>query len=314
MKWVDPTLTLAACGSTARNMPTFGRWDDEVLEHTFELIDFVSLHTYLNNYAGDTAAFLASPDVLDCFIGEVVAIADAVAARRRSRKRLMLTLDEWNVWYRTRRKRADRVKEGWPIAPAILEEIYNMEDALAFGGACICLLNHADRVKAACLAQLVNVIAPIMTETGGPAWRQTIFWPFAQISRLGRGSVLRAKVISETYFACYYDPRGTEDHHFPVEAPYLKTAVVADVTGGVSLFLLNRDLKQEMRVTVDARNFGRLGVKEATQLHHVDLKAINDKEGPLRVKPERLDHVEVSAGGLSMTLLPASWNVIRLEP
>src|SRR5262249_60729234 len=100
MRWVDPTLTLAACGSTARNMPTYGRWDDEVLEHTFELIDFVSLHTYLNNYAGDTAAFLASCDVLDCFIDEVVAIADAVAARRRSRKRLLLTLDEWNVWYR----------------------------------------------------------------------------------------------------------------------------------------------------------------------------------------------------------------------
>jgi alpha-L-arabinofuranosidase len=314
MKWIDPTLTLAVCGSTARNMPTFGRWDDEVLEHTFELIDFVSLHTYLNNYAGDTAAFLASPDVLDSFIDEVVAIADAVAARRRSRKRLMLTLDEWNVWYRTRRKRADRVKEGWPTAPAILEEIYNMEDALTFGGACISLLNHADRVKAACLAQLVNVIAPIMTETGGPAWRQTIFWPFAQMSRLGRGSVLRTKVKSETYSASYFDPRGGEDHHFPVEAAYLKTAVVADVTGGVSLFLLNRDLKQEMRVSVDARNFGRLKVKEATQLHHVDLKAINDKEVPMRVKPERLDHVEVGAGGLSTTLLPASWNVIRLEP
>jgi alpha-N-arabinofuranosidase len=314
MKWVDPTLTLAACGSTARNMPTFGRWDDEVLEHTFELIDFVSLHTYLNNYAADTAAFLASPDVLDSFIDEVVAIADAVAARRRSRKRLMLTLDEWNVWYRTRRKRTDRVKEGWPTAPAILEEIYTMEDALAFGGACISLLNHADRVKAACLAQLVNVIAPIMTETGGPAWRQTIFWPFAQMSRMGRGSVLRTNVISETYRASYYDPRGAEDHHFPVEAAYLKTAVVADVTGGVSLFLLNRDLKQEMLVSVDARNFGRLRVKEATQLHHVDLKAINDKAVPMRVKPERLDHVEVGADGLSMTLLPASWNVIRLEP
>ena len=153
-----------------------------------------------------------------------------------------------------------------------------------------------------------------MTETGGPAWRQTIFWPFAQMSRLGRGSVLKAKVISDTYRASYYDPRGSEDHHFPVEAAYLKTAVVADVAGGVSLFLLNRDLQQEMRVTVDARNFGRLSVKEATQLHHVDLKAINDKAAPMRVRPERLDHVEVGADGLAMTLLPASWNVIRLEP
>ena len=90
---------------------------------------------------------------MDSFIDEVVAIADAVVARRRSPKRMMLCFDEWNVWYRTRRNRRDRVKEGWPIAPPILEEQYNMVDALAFGGLCISLLNHADRIKAACLAQ-----------------------------------------------------------------------------------------------------------------------------------------------------------------
>jgi alpha-N-arabinofuranosidase len=313
MRWTDPTVTLAVCGSTSRTMPTFGRWDDEVLDHTFELIDFVSLHTYLNNYAGDTAAFLASPDVLDSFIEEVVAIADAVAARRRSPKRLMLTLDEWNVWYRTRRTRSDRVKEGWPIAPPILEEIYNMEDALVFGGACISILNHADRVKTACLAQLVNVIAPIMTETGGSAWRQTIFWPFAQMSRLGRGSVLRTKISSETYATSYYDPRGTQDHHFPVQACYLKAAVVADTKGGVSLFLLNRDLRQEMKVAIDARNFRCVAVKEASQLHHDDLKATNDRTSPMRVKPEELTTIELGAKGIEVTLKPASWNVIRLE-
>ncbi len=186
MRWIDPSIELAACGSSGRNMPTYGRWEDEVLEHTFDQVEYISLHTYFNNYADDLESFLASPDMMDSFIDEVVAIADGVAARRHSQKRIMLSFDEWNVWYRTRRKRADRVKEGWPVAPPILEEIYNMEDALVFGGACISLLNHADRVKAACLAQLVNVIAPIMTETGGPAWRQTIFWPFAQMSRLGR--------------------------------------------------------------------------------------------------------------------------------
>ena len=174
-------------------MPTFGAWEDEVLEHCFDHVDYISLHTYLNNYADDTPAFLAGPDLMDSFIEEVVAIADAVRRGGARPKRIMLSFDEWNVWYRTRRKREDRVKPGWPVAPPILEEIYNMEDALAFGGACISLLNHADRVKAACLAQLVNVIAPIMTETGGPAWRQTIFHPVrADSASLGRGTVLRA--------------------------------------------------------------------------------------------------------------------------
>ncbi len=97
MKLVDPTIELAVCGSSGRNMPTFGTWEDVVLEHCFEQVEFTSLHTYLNNYADDTASFLASPDLMDSFIEEVVAIADAVAARRRSAKRIMLSFDEWNV-------------------------------------------------------------------------------------------------------------------------------------------------------------------------------------------------------------------------
>src|SRR5258708_38183660 len=109
MKWVDPTIELAACGSSGRTMPTFGAWEDTVLEHTFDHVEYISLHTYLNNYANDTAAFLASPDLMDSFIEEVVAIADAVAARRSSARRIMLSFDEWNVWYRTRRHRGERV-------------------------------------------------------------------------------------------------------------------------------------------------------------------------------------------------------------
>ena len=227
MKWIDPSIELAACGSSGRTMPTFGVWEDVVLEHCFDHVEYISLHTYLNNYAEDYPAFLASPDLMDSFIEEVVAIADAVAARRRSSKRIMLSFDEWNVWYRTRRSRAQRVQPDWPVAPRILEEVYTMADALAFGGACISLLNHADRVTCACLAQLVNAIAPIMTEPGGPAWRQTIFYPFAQMSRFGRGQVLRARVDSPTYAATYYDPRGAEDHRYPLPAvPYLKLAAV----------------------------------------------------------------------------------------
>src|SRR5262245_13445167 len=315
MKWVDPTLTLAACGSTSRNMPTFGRWDDEVLEHTFELIDFISLHTYLNNYRGDTPAFLAAPDLMDAFIEEVVAIADAVAARLRSPKRLSLSFDEWNVWYRTRRTRADRVKEGWPVAPPILEEVYTVEDALAFGGACISLLNHADRVKCACLAQLVNVIAPIMTETGGAAWRQTIFYPFAQFSRYGRGRVLRSQLFCDTYSATYYDPRGSIDQSYPIPAaPYLKLAAVAGTAGGLSLFLLNRDLVQPLTVAVEARGFGALTVAEALQLNDHDLAAVNSAAAPERVKPTVLAEVACDGAKLSLTLAPASWNLVALAP
>ena len=315
MRWIDGSIELAACGSSGRKMATFGAWEDTVLEHTFDHVEFISLHTYLNNYAGDTAAFLASPDLMDSFIDEVVAIADAVAARRRSSKRIMLSFDEWNVWYRTRRNRGERVKAGWPVAPEILEEVYNVEDALAFGGACISLLNHADRVKAGCLAQLVNAIAPIMTETGGPAWRQTIFFPFAHFSNFGRGRVLRAQVDSPTYAANYFDPSGAQDLYFPIPAaPYLKVSAVHDEGGKfLTVFALNRHLTEEMPLRIEANGFSGLAVEQAIQLRDKDLKATNTKGQPDRVVPSALAGVKVEAGAVQATLLPASWNVIRLK-
>jgi len=315
MRWIDPRIELAACGSSGRNMPTFGAWEETVLEHTFDQVEYISLHTYINNYRGDTVALLAAPDLMDSFIDEVVAIADAVAAKRRSGKRIMLSFDEWNIWYRTRRTRVARVKEGWPVAPPILEELYSMEDALAFGGMCISLLNHADRVKAACLAQLVNVIAPIMTATGGPAWRQTIFFPFADMSRHGRGRVLRSLVECDTFAANYYDPRGTIDQFFPIpSAPYLKLAAVADAQGGLKLLALNRHLTEALELDVSARGFASLAVAGATQLRHSDLHARNTQQAPDTVAPRPLDGVSIEGARIRATLPPASWNTIRLQP
>jgi alpha-L-arabinofuranosidase len=315
MKWLQPDIELAACGSSSRNMPSFGAWEDEVLEHTFDHVDFISLHTYLNNWAGDTPAFLGSCDLMDRFIEEVVAIADAVAARRASGKRLMLAFDEWNVWYRTRSERpGPRGKPAWPVAPHILEEAYTLEDALAFGGAAIALLNHADRVKVACLAQLVNAIAPIMTDTGGPAWRQTIFHPFAHFSRLGRGIVLRAEVECGTYEATYYDPRGPADLYYPLPAvPYLKLAAVSDpATGELTLFALNRHLEQPLAVEIEMPGYGMARLVEAQQLCGPDLQACNTRDDPERVRPMPLRDVAPAADGLRCTLQPASWNVIRV--
>ena len=316
MKWVDGSIELAACGSSGRRMPSFGAWEDTVLEHTFDHVDWISLHTYLNNYADDTPAFLASPDLMDSFIEEVVAIADAVAARRRSRKRIMLSFDEWNVWYRTRRPRAARIKPGWPVAPSILEEAYDMQDALAFGGAVISLLNHADRVRCACLAQLVNVIAPIMTETGGGAWRQTIFWPFADFSNHGRGEVLRARIESETYDTAYLDPAGPDDHTLsPVnDVPFLKLAAVHAGGGCLNVFALNRDLANPLRLEMEARSFPTLALRGAATLHHANLRAGNTAGAPDTVRPAALSGVAVTGTRVTAELPPASWNVLRFGP
>lgn len=298
MRWTSEGLQLAACGSSFRDMPTYGTWEYTVLDHCFEEVDYISLHQYFENYEDEIDRFLTVIDKLERFIVEVAAIADAVAAKRRSSKRIMLSLDEWNVWYRARAGEQLR-GVGWPEAPELLEEVYNFEDALVVGGALLTMMNNADRVKSACLAQLVNVIGPIMTETGGPAWRQTIFHPFAQASRRGHGQVLRTKVETGSFSA-----GGIED------APLLVASVVEDpATGEATVFALNRSTDQEMELTVELRGMGARELAGAEELHHADLKAVNSKDAPDAVAPVPHPAARLAGDTLTATLKPLSWNV-----
>lgn len=300
MRSVDPSIQLAACGSSKHDMPTYGVWEDRVLEHCFEEVDFISLHHYFGNHLDSTAEYLANVELTDLFIKEIVAVADSVAARRHSTKRIMLSFDEWNVWYKARSAQ-DRSQPGWPQAPRLIEEVYNHEDALLVGGALITLMNNADRVKVACLAQLVNVIGPIMTEPGGQAWRQTIFFPFAQASKYARGRVLRCLIDSPSYQA----------ETFAV-VPYLCAAVVHDdESGQTAIFALNRHLSESQNITIELRGVGNQQcLVEALELYHSDMKATNTSASPDTVIPEDNVDVEVSGDRVSAELKPGSWNVI----
>jgi alpha-L-arabinofuranosidase len=298
MRWVDPGVQLTACGSSNRGMPTYGHWEHDVLERCFENVDFISLHQYFRNDANNIRTYFSVIEDLDYFIKEVVAIADAVAAKRRSPKRIMLSLDEWNVWYKAHTP-ADLRKRGWPEAPPLIEEIYNFEDALIVAGVLITLMNNADRVKVACLAQLVNVIGAIMTERGGAAWRQTIFHPFAQCAQFGHGEVLRTNVKTDSY--------ATESHP---KIDFLLSSVLHDPgSGRATVFALNRSTTEEMQLAVELRGLGARRLVEATELHHPDLKASNTRGAPSLVAPKK--HGDASTAGtiLRAKLRPLSWNV-----
>ncbi|ESQ93492.1 alpha-N-arabinofuranosidase [Asticcacaulis sp. AC460] len=302
MRWISPDLELAACGSSQRAMPTYAKWEYEVLDECFEQVDFISLHAYFRNDGNDIAEFFGEIDNLKVYIDEIIAVSDAVAAKRRSKKRIMLSFDEWNVWYKAHRPE-DLKKPGWPEAPPLLEELYNFEDALVVGGALLTLMNRADRVKAACLAQLVNVIGPIFTETGGPAWRQTIFHPIADCTRNGHGEILKLKVDSTTFT--------TKAHG---EVPHLiACGVFNPETGQVSLFALNRSTEETMELDVDLRGLGEaLKVGESQELYDPNLKAINSKAAPDAVSPKPNGTARISGSRFTATLKPQSWNVFTL--
>lgn len=138
------------------------------MERGYDVIDYISMHQYYDNVDNDTPSFLANSVDLDQFITNVAAICDYVKGKKHSDKTVNISLDEWNVWYHSAEQ--DKKLKKWVQKPHQLEDIYNFEDALLVGSMLITILRHADRVKIACLAQLVNVIAPIMTSDTG-AWR-----------------------------------------------------------------------------------------------------------------------------------------------
>jgi alpha-N-arabinofuranosidase len=308
MRMVDPGLELIACGSSSSAMPTFGSWEATVLEHAYDQVDYISCHAYYEELDGDLASFLASPADMDHFIEAVVATADHVRAKRRATKRINLSFDEWNVWYLSR-YRAQNPGDGWPVAPRIIEDQYNVADAIVVGGLLISLLRHSDRVTAACLAQLVNVIAPIRSEPGGPAWRQTIFHPFAQAARYARGTVLRTEATTPTYETARYG-----------EVPVIDT-VATHITDGdgpdgdeLTILAVNRHTSDAVELAIDLRAFPGYMPVEHTVLADPEIRAANTLHHPDRVRPRAAPTGPVTDGYLTVALRPISWNVIRLRP
>lgn len=299
MKMLDPTIETVACGSSALTMPTFGEWEDTVLMEAYDQVDYLSLHQYYGNRDDDSAGFLANTVAMDQFISSVISICDAVKAKKRGKKEIHLSFDEWNVWYHSNEQ--DRKIKPWSQHPHQLEDVYNLEDALLVAGMMITMLRHADRVKVACLAQLVNVIAPIMTSDTG-AWKQTIYYPFELISNLGRGTVLHTEMTVPFYESAHGD------------APYLDSvAVMNEEEETVTIFAVNKSFEEKMELTADLRQFEGYRVDKHVILTHPDLKAENTETHPNKVAPHANGNAELDGGHLTAVLPIQSFNVITMK-
>ncbi|MBO3083463.1 arabinosylfuranosidase ArfA [Cellulomonas fengjieae] len=302
MRMVDPDLELVACGSSGVAIPTFGEWERIVLAEAYEQVDLISAHAYYWEEDGDLGSFLASAVDMDHFVDSVSATADAVRAHKKVDKRIHISFDEWNVWYQHRAESRPPTGHDWPVAPVLLEDRYNVADAVVVGNLLISLLRHTDRVHAASLAQLVNVIAPIMTEPGGRSWKQTIFHPFAQASRYARGDVLQVAVEAPTYETARYGDAALVD----------AVATRDPETGAVALFAVNRSLTETVTLEVDARALPGLRVVEATTLSNPDHTWSATADDDTSVAPRRNATAAVRDGRLTVEVPPVSWNVVRL--
>ncbi len=300
MRQVDPSIELVACGSSNSAMPTFGSWEATVLDHAYDAVDYISLHAYYEERDGDLASFLASPVDMDHFIRSVVATADHVGAKRRSRRRVDLSFDEWNVWYQ--QDFVGHTNLELEQAPHLIEDTFTLADAVAVGGFLMTFLRHADRVKIACQAQLVNVIGLVRTEAGGPAWRQSIFHPFAQTARLARGTALRVEPRGATHETAAHGEVDTVD----------AAATWDEESGAVALFLVNRHPTDAATVTVDLRAFPGAQVTECLRLEDEDPRRANTRDEPDAVTPRPDPSPRVEGGCLELRLTPVSWTAVSL--
>jgi alpha-N-arabinofuranosidase len=311
MRVVDPALQLIACGSSGTAMPQYLVWDREVLEECYDMVDGLSLHAYYGNTqpltGNSTARYLAMNLDMDRQIREVAAVCDYVQGLRRSRKRLWLSFDEWNVWYRARS--GDAVNGRRQFAPKLLEEVYNLEDALLVGGFVNTLLRNAERVRVGCIAQLVNVIAPLVTNDTG-VLRQSTYYPYAWALRYARGRVLDLRVDSETY-----PIRGAglqPDFARNEQVPFVDVVATLDVQNSQAcVLMLNRDLDAERELALEWRDATPTRVLACETLTGPDLKAFNTFEQPRRVAPQRLDP-PAAGTRMAFKLPPRSYTVVQV--
>jgi len=286
MKMADPTLELVACGSSGSGMPTFGDWERTVLEHAYDHVDFISAHAYYQERGGDLGSFLASSLDMQYFIDTVVAAADHVGSKRKSTKKIAISFDEWNVWYLDEHKESDEVNDEWRIAPRQLEDVYSVADAVVVGNLLITLLKNHDRVRSASLAQLVNVIAPIMTEPGGAVWRQTT----------------RPTIRTGSYETAVYGEAGIVDAVATHDAESGRSAV----------FLVNRSQTAAETVRIDVRDLGASTVEEALSLFDDDVYAKNTLADQERVGLRTNGSATLADGVLTIELPPVSWTAVAL--
>lgn len=304
MRLIDPSIELVACGSSNPRMPTFPDWEETVLDLTYDKVDYLSLHIYLVDEVGIQDLVVQSIE-MDQQIRSVIAACDLVKARRRSNRTMMLSFDEWNVWYHNRQTDKHFMRDRpWQIGPPVAEEAYNAADAIAVGSMLLTLMRHAERVRVACIAQLVNVLAPIMTETGGRMWKQTIWYPFAQASAFGRGELLYAPESGPLISTPRYG-----------DQPAVESLVTREPeTGTVTVFAINRSVADPIPLRVELKSDDRYTLAEATRLHDDDPYAGNTANDPNRVKPYPIDDARIDHGVLESHLPPLSWNVFRLTP
>jgi len=294
MKYQDPSIKLVLCGSSSTSMPTYPEWDRVALETCWEQVDYLSLHYYAGNHDGDTASYLAQASQFESHIDTLAGTLRYVKSKQRSQHDVYLSWDEWNVWYKNQ-----EMDGRWTQAPHLIEEVYNLEDALVVAQWLNVFLRKCDVLKIACLAQIVNVIAPILTTTDCLV-KQTIFYPFMLMSKFARGQSLavatKAPLVSTRQFG---------------EMPALDVSASHDpATGQSAVFVVNHSQTETLSTDIIWQSEAPRQITGVYQIAGTDVKAANTFEHPNTIVPRQLVGGRMDGNKLSLQLPPLSFTVV----
>ncbi|MGI3784988.1 MAG: alpha-N-arabinofuranosidase [Janthinobacterium lividum] len=310
MRQYDPTLDLVVCGSSHMRMKTFADWERAVLLEAYDQVDQISCHAYYEELDSDLGSFLASGEHMDRYIQAVVTTADHVKTLKRSDKTILISFDEWNVWYLERELKGEGLYRSediagadWPVAPRVAEDVYSVADAVVVGNLLMTIIKNAGRIGSASLSMLVNTMAPIRAEAGGPVWRQTSFYPYALTARHVSGRVLDARVSTDTY--------ATAQHG---DVPLVDVVTTHDEERQtLTVLVVNRSQTEAAPIRVELAGFGSLVVSECWTVAEDDHHATNSAEAPDRVVPRANDTATVaSAGEVTLQVPPISWTLLSM--
>jgi alpha-N-arabinofuranosidase len=296
MRWHDASIQLVLCGSSNPSMATYPEWDRVALELCWEQVEYHSIHYYARNLRDDTASFLALSAEFETYVDTLAGILRYVKAKNRSKRDVYLSWDEWNVWYKNM-----EMKGNWTQAPHLIEEIYNLEDALVIAQWLNVFLRKADVLKIACLAQIVNVIAPILT-TKDALLKQSIFYPFQLFSQLAAGNALDVLVKSPLYPTAQFGDMPLLD----VSASYDE----AHQSGAV--FIVNRSQTERIPTELRWHNHLPCCIGAVHQIAGTNPKATNTFEKPDTIVPITVASPKMDAGSTYLVLPPLSFTALEV--
>ena len=310
MKWVDPSIECVAVGSSACWLDSFPTWDKVVLDETYDNVEYLAMHTYLHPVKGvptgngekvrlDLSSYLAKGLEMEKQIKDVIAACDYVQAVKRSKKKMMLSLDEWNVIG----DHTEKEHEPWKIGSPIDWTLYSMRNVLVCTSMLMNILKYSDRIKMACQSLLVNTGPLIVTDKGGDAWKNAIYYPMDQVSRYGRGEVLYDVFDCPTYDSVEFDEVNAID----------TVSVYNEEKKELTVFAMNRT-DEDISLSADIRDFGAKGVKHHLVMENEDMFNLrNTCDNKLALSPKETDRTTLDGGYADIQVKKYSWNVVVFD-